>query len=229
MTDRQFGVARCAPLSDFAHWDVAKTFSALDAALLVVGLDPSQFVTEALATGKHTDEPGARALPTYNEMRASYESALNEYSWEIYDEDFRLSVTGPDSWLESCEIESQRKMALTDAGSIGEVLFGDWQSWIGSPASAFERQVFRRERVHKWLLAHRVAAVYRFEQSADAADNTKTVAETNTTQPKLTAEECKEVCRRFKSRESVSSLARTFKVSRPVIDKVLRRAGLKSG
>jgi len=154
------------PDNKFAAWQLNNEFSSRSAASLILGISPHEVVDREIE-------------PVLQRMRNDYESAVYlqmEALYETYDE----NIYGPieDRNFKELYKNSLRSNALIQKLAIDRVNFEEGHEmilyeWlrgayeIGEPAH-FDRQVFSREEILKWLKVNNIDSVFPFDPKDQA-------------------------------------------------------------
>lgn len=167
----------------FAYWDTKQSFSPVEVAFLINGIDPS------------SDLAKKEGLPedTYNLMERAFESAHAYYSeciigrvesarepliFELLSDEFRRLVEGylgifpiehqPIPGISSLDFDNVlRKIDYLRPLRSEEINLSKWLSSFGS--SIFPRQKLSRRVMHKWLVDNNIGSVYKFIKNAPMA------------------------------------------------------------
>jgi hypothetical protein len=125
-------------MTDFSHWNFAPYFSGEEAAALIVGLEPSESVNDR-----------RKAEPVYRRLEQSFRYFLmwaEVVGSDGEDHEFPDGCTS----LINCAWENKDR----DSISI---------EWLESNNCDFERQVFSRQEIVRWLRDIGLESVYSFE------------------------------------------------------------------
>jgi len=164
----------------FAYWDTKQSFSPVEVAFLINGIDPE------------SDLAKKKGLPedTYNLMEQAFESAHAYYSeciigrvesvrepliFELLSDEFRHLVEGylgifpikhqPLQGASSSDFDNVlRKIDYVRPLSPEEIKLSNWLTSCG--ASIFPRQKLSRRVMHKWLVDNNIGSVYKFIKNA---------------------------------------------------------------
>ncbi len=135
-------------MTDLSHWDAAISFTAEEAAALVVGLDPS--------------EPGylrTKSKPIYERMNGCYALKvqwLRQYQ-NTYDRTETVELCKSDDMLESVGMRMSLDGWDYDEGE------GYPKYLIDEIDSDFDAQRFTRKEMGRWLVATGIKSVYGFD------------------------------------------------------------------
>ena len=148
-------------MPDFSNWDFAKTFSGVEAASLIVGVDPSIAMQEQ-----------EKLYPVIQRLKHAYEGALTAAIWAF---DFKDSANGslPDIAASPESLYSHR-MLLVNGGEF-DVTKLIKQNWLkNEEETKFENQLFDREEVDRWTTANDLHSFYTFKPSGNKQSSTMT-------------------------------------------------------
>ncbi|GAC1505472.1 MAG: hypothetical protein NVS1B6_13390 [Steroidobacteraceae bacterium] len=141
-------------MEDLSNWDFAVDFTARDAAALMLGFEPPQTSTELGAI-----------RPVIERMKDSYGSAHFYHENTLNPKDEEIEPTLPIDRLESKAMLSRLN---APEGSYG-IEFYYWL--IDDLASHFDRQLFTRKELARWLCAIDMKSVYNFDRDKIKAAN----------------------------------------------------------
>lgn len=130
-----------ASQGDLAHWDYAPNVTGLEAACLMLGMDPID-----PQTAHHRTEP------LLDRLSRAYERAKHPY-------DYTLAEAG--------NVPPLASIALTEKQAT--LLHGDdLLAWLEGSASSFAKQRFERHAIRDWIKSSRLRSLYDFADSATA-------------------------------------------------------------
>jgi hypothetical protein len=148
-------------MPDFSNWDFAKTFSGIEVASLMVGVDPSVAVQEQ-----------GKIYPVIQRLRDAYEGALDAAIWAF---EFNDGTNGslPDIAASPKSLYSHR-MLLANGGEfdVSKLIKGNWLK--NEEETKFENQLFTREEVNRWTTANDLHSFYTFKPSGNKQSSTMT-------------------------------------------------------
>jgi hypothetical protein len=130
---------------DLTAWDYVPEFTGQQAALAIVGLPP-------------TDDPAAllKVAPVLERLRDAYEATRRWYADAPAGGD-----TPPHGLVVSVEMQTAQGRISTELASIGA---GDWRflTWLRTPMADFDRQVFTRDVLARWVQEVGASSLYPF-------------------------------------------------------------------
>jgi hypothetical protein len=135
---------------DLSHWDFATTFSGVQAASLMLGIDP---------TGAGLDDQ--RIVPVIQRMKQDYEGALGAAVWA---HDFEDSPKGvlPDPMEGPRHLYSLKMFHAT--GHEHDVDRIKDEHWLKNDGERnFDVQQFHRDEIARWLGATGMSSIYKFK------------------------------------------------------------------
>lgn len=137
-------------MPDFSNWDFAEKFSGVEAASLMLGVDPSVAMQEQ-----------EKLYPAIQRLRNAYEGALTVAIWAF---DFNDSTNGslPDIAVSPKSLYSHR-MLLVNGGEfdMSKLINGNWLK--NEEETKFENQLFSRAEVDRWISANGLHSFYAFK------------------------------------------------------------------
>ena len=138
-------------MTDISKWDFATTFTAHQAAALILGLEPNE-------------SSESQIQPVLESMNDCYSIAVS-YRLTVSNPGMKQAIPPP-SMLECSE------MLLIDSYvTSGVIESSSFLKWLESDDSAFDQQTFTREQLTRWLKAISMPSKYIFiSKKKDAAD-----------------------------------------------------------
>jgi len=137
-------------MENFSHWDFAELFSGVDAASLMVGIDPSNF-----------EHPKGKITPVIQRMMSDYEGALSAAVWAHEFED-GVNRKLPDPVKHPKHLYSHRMFHLTGYEIQSDRL--SLKHWLQDKDKAvFENQKFSRDELARWIAVHSMPSIYKFK------------------------------------------------------------------
>jgi hypothetical protein len=132
-------------MMDLTHWDFADSFSAKEAAALILGVEPDSVGS---SLGKCT--------PIYRRMETQYLDSINSHAWMI----LGGGEEEPDRYpFNATQLSSIRALQLNDYEDSIYFL-----EWLEDPeAIAFTLQQFSRHELVRWLTEIRLKSAYKFD------------------------------------------------------------------
>lgn len=142
-------------MDGLGHWEYAETFTARQAAYLIMGIDP--------ASGDATDVHSAKHI--IDRMDGAYDSAHASYSfdpagWYCDDPDKNRELIRGE--LKSVQMEKLLKACHSNGEEKALA------NWLFSDASAFNRQQFSRAEIHRWITQNNLPSKFKFLNQSDA-------------------------------------------------------------
>jgi len=137
-------------MENFSHWDFAELFSGVEAASLMVGIDPSNF-----------EHPKGKITPVIQRMMSDYDGALSAAVWA---HEFENGVNGklPDPVKHPKHLYSHRMFHLTGYEfGVDRLLAGHWLK--DEDQTLFENQKFSRDELARWIAVHEMSSIYKFK------------------------------------------------------------------
>ena len=141
-------------MENLSHWDYAEEFSGVEAASLIVGIDPSNIQNR---NGKIT--------PVMQRMMSDYDGALSAAIWAY---DFNDGAKGklPDPVEYPNHLFSSRMFHSSGFEyNLEELLKGHWLK--DREQTIFEHQKFSRDELARWISVHAMSSVYKFKVETD--------------------------------------------------------------
>lgn len=135
---------------DLSHWDFANTFSGVQAAWLMLGIDPP---------GAGLDDK--RIVPVIQRMKQDYENALGAAVWA---HDFAASPKGalPDPMEGPMHLYSLKMFHATGHEfNVDRIKEKHWLKNDGE--TDFDVQQFHRDELARWLGATGMSSIYKFK------------------------------------------------------------------
>lgn len=136
-------------MADLSNWDFAPAFSGIQAALLILGIDPT-----------NAGQDDRKIVPVIQRMREDYKGALGA---AVLARDLQDSSKGnlPDPMQGPKNLYSRRMFHPTGYEyNLDRLKEGHWLSDEGE--TTFDTQQFLRDEVARWLGATGMSSVYKF-------------------------------------------------------------------
>jgi hypothetical protein len=136
-------------MTNLSHWNFAETFSGNEAALLMLGIDPA-----------NAEQGNGKITPVVQRMRSSYEGALSAAVWAY---EFNDSANGklPDPIEHPKHFYSHRMFDIN--GYDYEFHHPPKKHWLKDEGQRiFEKQIFSRAEIARWISAHAMSSIYLF-------------------------------------------------------------------
>lgn len=148
-------------MPDFSNWDFAETFTGVEAASLLLGVDPSVAIQEQ-----------EKLYPAIQRLKHAYEDALTAAIWAF---DFNDSANGslPDIAASPKCLYSQR-MLLRNGGEfdVSKLMKSNWLK--NEQETKFENQLFTRDEVNRWTSVNGLPSVYKFNPAENERSSSMT-------------------------------------------------------
>jgi hypothetical protein len=148
-------------MPDFSKWDFAEKFSGVEAASLMLGVDPSI-----------AEQAQEKIYPAIQRLRNAYEEALAAALWAF---DFNDSTDGslPDIAASPKSLYSHR-MLLANGGefNFSKLKKGNWLK--NEEETKFENQLFSREELSRWTTANGLDSFYAFKPAGNQQSSSMT-------------------------------------------------------
>lgn len=138
-------------MADLSNWDFALTFSGIQAALLILGIDPTN-------AGHGQDD--RKIVPVIQRMKTDYKGALGASVWA---RDLQDSPKGnlPDPMQGPKNLYSLKMFDPQGYEyNLDRLKEGHWLS--DEEATKFDNQQFPRNEIARWLGATGMSSVYKF-------------------------------------------------------------------
>ena len=142
-------------MADLSHWDFAESFTADEAANLILGFDG----LDRMAASRE------KCVPVIIRMSESYRAAHSTFCTLIYRKSSAALAEGHKG-LVSNELQNQ-----FDFEHVFSVEGGDTKSfdnWLGGEYGRFVKQTFSRKELARWLKAIGLKSVYQFDRVGKA-------------------------------------------------------------
>ena len=186
-------------MADLSHWGFAESFTAHEAAVLILGINDEE---------AHLEKNALRIGVITRRMKQAYSLSLDCEILSIFGGEFPPADSGGDT-LESIELDKAKSY---DEGAFAE--------WLKSSKSAFEKQLFSRAKLTRWIAAVKQNSKYQFERQAPEARQPASPAGQKTWTPARLAE-LEEYCKTHTQSEAATH----YGVSRQRIAELLKKAG----
>ena len=135
-------------MADLSHWDFAEQFSGYEAAALILGVEP-----------RGSDDKEWRVQVVVDRMALHYNHALYRYHHEAFG-------ATPDNDVENnrpFELESVAMDLLRQQCPYWDEET-QFSNWLAGDASNFEKQLFSRQEVARWLEAIGMKPIHKFKR-----------------------------------------------------------------
>ena len=137
-------------MENLSHWDYAEVFSGIEAASLIVGIDPANVQSEK-----------GKVRPVIDRMISDYEGALSAAIWAY---EFNEEEKGklPDAVEYPNQLFSHRMFHPTGfEHSFEQNSKGHWLK--DKEQTIFEHQKFSRDELARWISVNAMSSVYKFQ------------------------------------------------------------------
>ncbi len=137
-------------MADLSNWDFAKTFSGIEAASLILGIDPS-----------NAGQYDGKLVPIIERMKEDYDGALAAAVWAY---EFRDSAKDnlPDQMAAPKLLYSHRMFDPTGyEAKVDCLMKGHWLK--NEEETKFDKQKFSREEMARWITVTGQPSIYQFE------------------------------------------------------------------
>lgn len=185
-------------MADLSHWDFAESFTAHEAAVLILGINDGE---------AHLEKNDLRIGVVTRRMKQAYSLALDCEIYSNFGGDLPPAGSEGDT-LSSTELDKAKSY---DTGAFSE--------WLKSK-SAFEEQLFSGAELARWLAAVKQNSNYQFERQAPEARQPASPA----VQKKWTPSRLAELAT-YCATHTQSEAAKHYGVSRQRIAGLLKKAG----